>query len=183
MRSWRKFLIPTIAAAASVLVSACGSASNSSSGSSAPAAQPSSAPTNTVVRTTSASSLGATILVNARGLTLYRLSGETSGKFICTSATCLQNWHPLVATGSKPTGSVGSLGVVKRPDGTMQVTYKGQPLYTFAADHSPGQTKGQGFKDVGTWNAVTTSAAAKANAPAPAPKTSSGGGGGGGYAY
>jgi predicted lipoprotein with Yx(FWY)xxD motif len=124
--------------------------------------------------------LGGTILVNARGLTLYRLSGETTGKFICTTSACLKVWHPLVATGSKPTGGVGSLGVVKRPDGTMQVTYKGEPLYTFAADHSPGQANGQGIKDVGTWKAVTTSAA-KTGTPAPPTSTSSGGGGS--YAY
>jgi predicted lipoprotein with Yx(FWY)xxD motif len=112
--------------------------------------------------------LGGTILVNARGLTLYRLSGETTGKFICTTSACLKVWHPLVATGSKPT------------DGTMQVTYKGEPLYTFAADHSPGQANGQGIKDVGTWKAVTTSAA-KTGTPAPPTSTSSGGGGS--YAY
>ncbi len=181
MRSSKNFLIPTIALAASVLLSACGSASSSSSSGPTPASQPSSAPASAaVVKTAADSSLGATILVNARGMTLYRLSGETSGKFICTNATCLHNWHPVIAGGGKPSGSVASLGVVKRPDGTMQVTYKGEPLYTFAADHSPGQTNGQGFKDVGTWNAVTTTAA-KARTPAPTKSTSSGGGGG--YAY
>lgn len=36
------------------------------------------------------------------------------------------------------------------------MTYKGMPLYTFAEDTAPGQAKGQGIKDVGTWNAVTT---------------------------
>lgn len=181
MRSSKKFLIPTIAVAASALLSACGSASSSSSSGPTPASQPSSAPANTaVVKTAADSSLGATILVNARGMTLYRLSGERTGKFICTSATCLQNWHPVVAPGGKPSGSVSSLGVVKRPDGKMQVTYKGEPLYTFAADHSPGQTKGQGFKDVGTWNAVTTTAA-KGGTSGPATSTSSNGGGG--YAY
>jgi predicted lipoprotein with Yx(FWY)xxD motif len=181
MRSSKNFLIPTIALAASVLLSACGSASSSSSSGPTPASRPSSAPASAaVVKTAADSSLGASILVNARGMTLYRLSGEMSGKFICTSAACLQTWHPVVATGGKPSGSVGSLGVVKRPDGRMQVTYKGEPLYTFAADRSPGQTKGQGFKDVGTWNAVTTTAA-KAGTPAPAPAKSSSGGGG--YAY
>jgi hypothetical protein len=29
------------------------------------------------------------------------------------------------------------------------------PLYTFAANRSPGEAKGQGLKDVGTWSAVT----------------------------
>jgi predicted lipoprotein with Yx(FWY)xxD motif len=181
VRSSKKFLIPAVAVTASVLLSACGSSSSSSTSSSAPAGQSSPAATAAaLVKTASDASLGGRVLVNAHGLTLYRLSGEKTGKFICTSATCLKNWHPLVATASKATGSVGSLGVVKRPDGTMQVTYKGEPLYTFAADHSPGQANGQGFKDVGTWNAVMTSAA-KASTPAPTQSTSSSGGGS--YAY
>jgi predicted lipoprotein with Yx(FWY)xxD motif len=109
-------------------------------------------------------------------MTLYRLSGEQRGKWICTSA-CVQVWHPLIApAGSSPTGSVSSLGTVKRPDGTVQVTYKGLPLYTFAKDQKPGDAKGQGIKDVGTWNAVTTRAAAS-TPPAkstPTPTSSSG---------
>ena len=36
----------------------------------------------------------------------------------------------------------------------IQVTYKGLPLYTFTEDKRPGQIKGQGVKDVGTWHAA-----------------------------
>jgi hypothetical protein len=127
-------------------------------------------------------------------MTLYRLSGEQGGKFICTSSACTQVWHPLSATAGTPSGSVGSLGTVKRPDGTVQVTYKGMPLYTFAQDQTAGEAKGQGIKDVGTWTVVTigakSSSAPAAAAPAPtpakpsttpaesAPPASSGGGGG-----
>ncbi|HXB15677.1 MAG TPA: hypothetical protein VNV44_08010 [Solirubrobacteraceae bacterium] len=136
---------------------------------------------------TGSSSLG-TILVNASGMTLYHLSGETSGKFICTSSGCTAVWHPLtVSTGTTPSGQVSSLGVVKRPDGTTQVTYKGEPLYTFASDQHPGETKGQGFKDVGTWTVITTSGAAPATSSAPATTSTqsetSSGGGGGAYGY
>ena len=50
-----------------------------------------------------------------------------------------------------------SLSTVKRPDGRSQVAYKGGPLYTFAQDRKPGDMKGNGFKDVGTWRVVTVS--------------------------
>src|SRR5262249_45297009 len=49
----------------------------------------------TVVGTTMNAKLGTTILVNRRGLTLYNLSVERKGRFICTSQVCLSLWHPL----------------------------------------------------------------------------------------
>jgi predicted lipoprotein with Yx(FWY)xxD motif len=98
---------------------------------------------------------GGTILVTRRDMTLYHLNVERRGHFICTSAACLAEWKPLVvARGVTPTG-VKSLGVVMRPDGRRQVAYKGGPLYTFDEDHKPGDMKGNGFKDVGTWHVVT----------------------------
>jgi len=120
---------------------------------------------------------GKTLLVNRRGLTLYRLSVERKGHFICTQSACLALWHPLVVKhGTTPTGAK-SLSTVKRPDGRSQVAYKGGPLYTFAQDSKPGDMKGNGFKDVGTWRVVTVSGKAAATTPPP----SNGGYGGGGY--
>jgi predicted lipoprotein with Yx(FWY)xxD motif len=99
--------------------------------------------------------LGKTVLVDLKGLTLYSLSAETNGKFIC-KGSCLRDWHPLVvAAGVKPTGPV-TLGTIKRPDnGRRQVTFDGRPLYTFDEDAKAGDAKGQGIKDVGTWHAAT----------------------------
>ena len=121
------------------------------------------------MKSTSNSTLGATVLVDAQGLTIYSLSGEQNGKWICTSAACTAIWHPVTAPSSgTPSGSVGSLGTVTRPDGTRQVTYKGLPLYTFAEDTKPGDAKGQGIKDVGTWTAVAVSSQSASSASAPA---------------
>jgi predicted lipoprotein with Yx(FWY)xxD motif len=157
MRHLLKVLVPALATAA--LISACGSSSTkttSSAGEAKPAAQTSSQ-SAVLVKTASSPSLG-TILVDSQGITLYHLSGEQNGKFICTSSACVGVWHPLTATGGATPSGVSSLGTVKRPDGTVQVTYNGQPLYTFVQDTQPGQTNGQGLKDVGTWSAVTVSA-------------------------
>jgi len=191
MRKSIKVLIPALAT--TLLLAACGSSSKSSpsttSATSAAATSAAStqkaAGSSAVVKTASNSSVGGTILVNTQGMTLYHLSGEQNGKFICTSSACVGVWHPLtVAAGSTPTG-VSALATVKRPDGNVQVTYKGTPLYTFAQDQSPGQANGQGFKDVGTWSAVTVTGE---GAPASTPSSSkgaspSGEGGGGGYGY
>jgi predicted lipoprotein with Yx(FWY)xxD motif len=108
-----------------------------------------------VVKKANNAQLGKTILVNLRGITLYSLSAETHGRFICKRG-CLVDWHPLyVARGVRPTGPV-RLGAIKRPDnGRRQVTFKGRPLYTFDEDAKPGDVKGEGIKDVGTWRAAT----------------------------
>ena len=121
-----------------------------------------------VVMTAKSKALHATILVNRSGMSLYSLSVERHGKFICKNAACLSLWKPLtVAKGVKPTG-VSGLGTVKRPDGKLQVTYRGGPLYRFADDHKRGDVKGNGFKDVGTWKVVTVGKA-KASSPPPPP--------------
>jgi predicted lipoprotein with Yx(FWY)xxD motif len=102
----------------------------------------------------SSPALGRTVLTNRRGLTLYSLSVETHGRFIC-KGSCLSVWHPLVVrAGVKPTGPV-KLGTIMRPDGRTQVTFKGRPLYSFGGDSKKGEANGEGFKDVGTWHAAT----------------------------
>jgi predicted lipoprotein with Yx(FWY)xxD motif len=109
--------------------------------------------------------LGRTILTTTKGLTLYSLSAETGGRFICTGS-CLSNWHPLlVPAAAKPKGPV-KLGTIKRPEGKIQVTFKGRPLYSFSGDSKAGDVSGEGIKDVGTWHAATISSAA----PQPQPE-------------
>lgn len=93
------------------------------------------------------------IVVTASGRTLYALSAEVHGRFICTGS-CLSTWPPLkVPAGAKVVG-VAKLGVVKRPDGIRQATLNGHPLYTFSGDSRKGDVNGEGFKDVGTWHAA-----------------------------
>lgn len=98
-------------------------------------------------------SLDREILTTPAGRTLYSLSAETAGHFICTGS-CLSLWHPLVlSAGASARGPV-RLGRAKRPDGRMQVTFAGRPLYSFSGDTAPGEINGEGLKDVGTWQAA-----------------------------
>jgi hypothetical protein len=78
---------------------------------------------------------------------------------------------------------VGSLTTVKRPDGSGQLAYKGMPLYTFTGDQAPGEAKGQGIKDVGTWNAVTVGAASTTSTSSTPATETAPAKSGGGYAY
>ncbi len=107
-----------------------------------------------------------TILVNLKGMTLYRLSGEKQGALTCATPACFAVWHPLwIPAGTTPTGAK-HLGTLKRPDGRIQVTYKGGPLYTYLRDTKPGQVNGNGLKSSGTWQVVVVSGA---GSPAPVP--------------
>lgn len=108
--------------------------------------------------------LGTTVLARTNGHTLYSLSVETNGRFVCTGG-CLGTWKPLlVSQGVKPKGPV-KLGTIRRPDGKTQVTFKGRPLYSFAGDAKAGEANGEGFKDVGTWHAAKVAGASTAPAP------------------
>jgi predicted lipoprotein with Yx(FWY)xxD motif len=116
--------------------------------SAAMAATPSSARTATL--RIASSSLGR-VLVDGRGRSLYLFEKDRRGRSACSGA-CATYWPPLLTKG-KPVAGAGArqslLGVIRRPDGTTQVTYAGHPLYRFALDTKPGQTHGEGLHDFG----------------------------------
>jgi predicted lipoprotein with Yx(FWY)xxD motif len=111
--------------------------------------------------TTSSSSSGTTVavkhvdgvgnvLVDSKGNALYSPEQESNGMVLC-KGSCTSIWVPLtLSAGAKPTGAgqVNTmLGTVHRPDGGVQVTYGGRPLYTFVEDTSPGMVTGNGVQD------------------------------------
>ena len=90
--------------------------------------------------------LGA-VLTGANGLTLYTHAGDTATTSTCTGS-CLAAWPPLtVATAQQAAaapGVNGQLATFVRPEGSIQVTYDGQPLYYWQGDAKPGDVTGQG---------------------------------------
>jgi len=100
------------------------------------------------------------VLVDSKGFTLYDFHKDKGGKSACYGA-CAGVWPPLTTDGApqRKDGAMASkLGTVKREDGTMQVTYAGHPLYTYAADTKPGDAKGNDFSSYGAeWYALQPS--------------------------
>jgi predicted lipoprotein with Yx(FWY)xxD motif len=119
--------------------------------------------------------IGKTIVVNAKGATLYRLKGETKSHMLCADASCVGFWPPLTVRSAHTKvvagkGVKGKLGVFKRPDGKFQVTLRGLPLYRFSGDSAKGQANGEGIVSFGgTWHVVPAKSGSGAAAPAPAP--------------
>jgi predicted lipoprotein with Yx(FWY)xxD motif len=161
--------IALIATAAALVVAGCGGSDYGDGGSSSSSASATSG--GGQISTAKNDQLGQTVLVDGNGMTVYALSAEKNGKFICTDSKCLSVWHP-VAGGAQ--GDVDSLAMVNRPDDKQQATYQGQPLYTFSGDKKKDDANGEGIKDVGTWHAVTVS-----GKPASSSGSGSGGGAGG----
>jgi len=157
--------------AIALLASACGASSAPAAGGTSGTAAHAAA----LVKTES-STLG-TVLVNSKGFTIYHLTTDPKDKSTCTGG-CASTWPPVMAASSAEATVPGmsGFGTITRPGGGLQLTYNGEPLYTFSGDTSPGQTRGQGL--YGTWFAVTTSGTAASSGGA---TTTTAGGGGYGY--
>jgi predicted lipoprotein with Yx(FWY)xxD motif len=119
-------------------------------------------------------------LADGHGHTLYLFEKDESGESYCTGA-CAAVWPPF-ETSSMPHGSAGidgaALGTLKRQDGDLQVTYRGHPLYFYAADAStPGRVKGEGIEQFGAeWYVVGANGKPVESSSKPSsPKPSSGG--------
>jgi predicted lipoprotein with Yx(FWY)xxD motif len=86
------------------------------------------------------------VLVGPNGMTLYTFDRDMagSGKSVC-NGPCATNWPPLKAEGSAPGGHYS---VVTRDDGSMQLAYKGKPLYYWSKDAKPGDKTGDGVNQV-----------------------------------
>jgi predicted lipoprotein with Yx(FWY)xxD motif len=203
----RKILGAAGLAAVALALSACASSASSSASSaaSAPAAgasnAASSAPASSAPASASASASGGAlsmttingtaVVTNAGGKTLYWFVPDTSATSNCTGA-CATYWPPVLGPVTAGSGVTGTLGVITRPDGTMQATYDGHPLYTYVADSGPGQAKGNGLNlSGGVWWEMTVSGAKPATSTSSNTSGNSGGGtstsgtnmGGGGYGY
>jgi predicted lipoprotein with Yx(FWY)xxD motif len=170
-RHWRRFGGPALAAAAALALvfAACGGDDDDggddnggnggapTSAAASPTTETGASPT-TEAASTPAAVDGVTIstaegpegpiLVDADGLTLYTFDNDVagSGASACTGG-CLQAWPPatVAAASATPTAGddvTGELGTITRDDGTIQVTYKGKPLYRFVNDAAPGDTNG-----------------------------------------
>jgi predicted lipoprotein with Yx(FWY)xxD motif len=180
---------------AAITVAACGSSAATGSGSgsspSAGSSSASSAGTSSSTATVSATNVPGvgTVLVNGQGRTLYMLTSEKGGKVTCTSGNgCTKLWPETIvpngATAAKGGSGVMSslLGTVKEDNGSLEVTYNGWPLYTFAGDSGPGVAHGQGITSFGgTWY-VLNSAGDPVTAKSQ-PSASSSPAGSGGYGY
>jgi predicted lipoprotein with Yx(FWY)xxD motif len=100
------------------------------------------------------------ILFDGRGFVLYAFTRDRHGKSSCSGA-CAAAWPPyIVKSGARAGAGIAArrLGTTRRPDGSLQVTYAGRPLYYYVGDRRPGQILCQGVSEYGgIWRVVRPS--------------------------
>jgi predicted lipoprotein with Yx(FWY)xxD motif len=100
---------------------------------------------------------GVDLLTNAKGYTLYWFAPDSPGKSVCYGS-CAAYWPPVAGSAAAGPGVTGTIGTIKRTDGTTQATYDGHPLYTYIGDSAPGQDGGNNINlNGGLWHDVPVS--------------------------
>src|SRR5258708_4957316 len=100
---------------------------------------------------------GAAVITNAKGRTLYWFVPDTATTSKCYGA-CASYWPPVFGTPKAGPGVTGTLGMIKRSDGTTQATYDGHPLYTYIVHTAAGQAHGNNINlHGGVWHEVLVS--------------------------
>jgi predicted lipoprotein with Yx(FWY)xxD motif len=100
-------------------------------------------------------------LTDGAGRTLYACLDDTPGRGLtepssaCTGA-CLSArppWSPGVALATRIPSSLeaSAFALFERPDGVMQLSYRGWPIYYYREDVNPGDTAGH---NQGAWRAI-----------------------------
>ena len=90
------------------------------------------------------------VLYDGKGFVLYAFTHDGKSKSRCYGA-CAAAWPPYLAKSRRPgAGAKQSLlGTTRRSDGSLQVTYAGQPLYYYVGDRQPGQILCQNVEEYG----------------------------------
>jgi predicted lipoprotein with Yx(FWY)xxD motif len=114
------------------------------------------APEGTVLTANSTAQLG-TVVIDGLGWTLYRFDDDTAEPPTSNCAgDCATAWPPVLAEPGTPLSLEGvaqeAIGTITRPDGGVQLTIGGWPVYRYAADSAPGATDGHGVGE--KWFAV-----------------------------
>jgi predicted lipoprotein with Yx(FWY)xxD motif len=155
-------------AAIATVIAGCGDSGDTSSasgeGSGGSSGQQVSSPEAIAVAAISTEKVGdlGKVLVDSKGRTVYVFHKDKrslySAKGSACYGACAEAWPPLL-TGGEPEAEKGAsptkLSTLTRKDGTLQVTYYGHPVYTYAEDKKPGEANGNGVTAFGgQWSAL-----------------------------
>ncbi len=89
------------------------------------------------------------ILTDSAGRTLYFFSLDANGSSGCTGG-CLTVWPVFYKPDPRLSAGLNAadFGVITRPDGSSQTSYKGWPLYYYQSDAKTGDINGEAINNV-----------------------------------
>jgi len=125
--------------------------------------------------------IGKNKVLVASGKPLYVLTPSA----VSCSSSCLKIWPALTLPASVSSATAGKgvqaakLGTTTGPNGLMQVTYGGQPVYWFSSDNVRGKIKGNITDKWGKWTAVVVSKGSSSSGSGSGSSSNSGSGGAG----
>jgi predicted lipoprotein with Yx(FWY)xxD motif len=128
--------------------------------------------------TVSVMTIGKNKVLVANGKPLYVVQPSS----VACDASCLKIWPALTLPAGVTSATAGkgvksaNLGTTAGPNGLMQVTYSGQPVYRFSLDNVHGKIKGNITDTWGKWTDVVVSKGSSGSG------SNSGGNSGGGSA-
>jgi predicted lipoprotein with Yx(FWY)xxD motif len=96
------------------------------------------------------------VVTDQTGWVMYRFDKDKPSPATSNcSGKCATTWPPVIVEEKPKLKGIDAakVGLLKRADGTQQVTLAGWPLYYYSKDAKAGSWKGQGVG--GTWFAVT----------------------------
>ncbi len=88
---------------------------------------------------------GVTYTMSQTHMALYTFDGDSDGVSNCYG-DCALNWPPALLDAGSKLGENYSL--IARQDGSMQIAFRGKPLYSFSGDAEIGDIKGDGVGGV-----------------------------------
>jgi predicted lipoprotein with Yx(FWY)xxD motif len=85
------------------------------------------------------------IVFDGHGYVLYAFTRDGHGPSRCYGA-CAKAWPPYLVK-TRPRGA--RLGVIRRRNGALQLTFAGRPVYYYVGDRKPGQILCQNVSEYG----------------------------------
>ncbi len=92
---------------------------------------------------------GRDVLTSMSGQVVYVFDVDQINVSNCHDQ-CAVTWPPVIIPAT--TAVADPMGSITRPEGTLQLTFEGHPLYFFAGDKNPGDAHGDGLGKV--WHVV-----------------------------
>ena len=105
-------------------------------------------------------------MLSAEGRTLYTFDKDAAGESNCNGG-CATAWPPFLVKDNDRVA--GEFRAITRDDGARQWTLNENPLYFFAGDVAPADTKGDG--QGGAWHVIRSAARHSEAKPAPVSRT------------